>query len=142
MASPTQIVLGKRQYVFADKHCRLVVSGPQFNSSFTDIEIEIEIVLKFRCEDDKSESDLAYKEGEEEEEDNQSSDLNMDTDDDEAVEARKPSEVAETEEEEAGKMNSIFQVMNHVQNLINTAVENAKNEEKHLMTEKRKLSQL
>jgi len=37
---------------------------------------------------------------------------------------------------EAGKMGSMFNMMNHIQSLINTAVENAKMEEKQLLTEK------
>lgn len=37
---------------------------------------------------------------------------------------------------EAGKMRSMFHMMNHIQSLINTAVENAKMEEKQLLTEK------
>ena len=40
---------------------------------------------------------------------------------------------------EAGKMTSMFQMMNHIQSLINTAVENAKQEEKQLLTEKSEL---
>ena len=39
---------------------------------------------------------------------------------------------------EVEKMGTMFQMMNHIQSLINTAVENAKMEEKQLLTEKSK----
>ena len=39
---------------------------------------------------------------------------------------------------EGGKITSMFGMMNHIQTLINTAVENAKHEEKQLLSEKSK----
>ena len=37
---------------------------------------------------------------------------------------------------ENGKMGSMFNMINHIQSLINTTIENAKMEEKQLLTEK------